>query len=369
MTRREWLAIGGGALLGACGPKKGTGYSGYALVATSGEQSVAVVDLTAFQLKRPIELGAAPTAVVPGPSAAYVLTPATGSVHVISPELKRIRTGRLGDELSEIRLSPDGKRLIAISSKAKELIEADPVSLRVVRRFALAAEPVGIDLAPNGDVAVSTGDHGLVQVVDIGTGQSKVAKMAGRVGALRFRADGGVLLVADLQGQSLTALNPPTLELIAELPLAMRPDNLCFNSDQGQLFVSGDGMDGVAIVFPYGILEVEQTVLAGRDPGVMACSASPSYLFVGSNSGTDVCILNVDTRKMIGLVETGQTPTYIAVTPDSQYALVLDQASGDMAVIHIQAIRTNKWKSGAALFTLLPVGSKPVHAAIVPRVA
>ena len=52
----------------------------------------------------------------------------------------------------------------------------------------------------------------------------------------------------------------------------MQPENLCFNSDQGQLFVTGEGMDGVAIVFPYNTLEVEQTVLAGRDPGVMACS-------------------------------------------------------------------------------------------------
>ena len=47
MTRREWLALGGSALVGSgCGRRKGTGYPGYALVATSGEDSLAVVDLT-----------------------------------------------------------------------------------------------------------------------------------------------------------------------------------------------------------------------------------------------------------------------------------------------------------------------------------
>ncbi len=77
---------------------------------------------------------------------------------------------------------------------------------------------------------------------------------------------------------------------------------------------------------------------------------------------------------MIGIVDVGQQPTYITVTPDSQYALVLDESSGEMAVIHIPAIQSSpdaaynfRAKSGASLFTMIPVGSKPVHAAVVPR--
>ena len=191
--------------------------------------------------------------------------------------------------------------------------------------------------------------------------------MQGEIGVLRFRADGQLLLVPCLYDHSLTAVQVPGLQRVTELPLGMAPENLCFNSDAGQLFVSGDGMDAVAIVFPYDTLEVEQTVLAGRDPGVMACSANPAYLFVASHSGSDVCILNVDSRKVIGIVEVGQKPAYITVTPDSQYALVLDEISGDMAVIHVSAIRANRTKSGAALFTMVQVGAKPIQAAIVPK--
>ncbi len=194
---------------------------------------------------------------------------------------------------------------------------------------------------------------------------------------VRFRADGQLLLVANFHDRSLTALDVPTLRTTVDLPLAMQPDNLCFNSDQGQLFVTGEGMDGVAIVFPYQTIQVEQTVLAGRDPAVMACSGgNPSYLFVGSGTGSDVCIMDVDNRKVIGLVDVGQRPAYIAITPDNQYALVLDEASGDMAVIHIRAMELSedagfgyRHKSGAALFAMVPVGNKPVHAAVVPRLA
>ena len=43
------MALGGVIVAGACGRKKASGYDGYALVATSGERSLAVVDLTAFK--------------------------------------------------------------------------------------------------------------------------------------------------------------------------------------------------------------------------------------------------------------------------------------------------------------------------------
>jgi YVTN family beta-propeller protein len=103
----------------------------------------------------------------------------------------------------------------------------------------------------------------------------------------------------------------------------------------------------------------------------MACSGGPRYLFVANNHGSDVSILNVDDRKVIGVVAVGRKPGFITITPDNQFALVLNEGSGDMAVIHISAIRLDyrnrNSKTGAALFTMLPVGDRPVHAAVVPR--
>jgi WD40 repeat protein len=302
-----------------------------------------------------------------------VLTPQNGSVHLISPSLQLTASRQLSDQLSEIRLTPDAKTLLAIAPGTRELIAAHPDSLRILRRHAVSAPPIALDVASTPYAAVSTGDNATVELFHLHTGQRWHTQMPGPIGTVRFRADGQVLLVANLKDRSLTALNVPSLEVIADLPLAMMPQNLCFKADdQGQLFVSGEGMDGVAIVFPYNTLEVEQTVLAGRDPGVMTCSAEPSYLFVGSHSGSDVLILNVDTRKVIGIVDIGTQPTYMTVTPDSQYALVLDERAGDLAFIRIPAIRNtseaHREKSGASLFTILPVGEKPVHAAVIPRV-
>jgi hypothetical protein len=364
MSRREWLAL---AVLAGCGRKKATGFSGYALVATTGENSVAAVDLTSFRLVNQIELGAPPAAIVPGRNRSFALTPSTGSVHVVDAKLRRISTHKLADELSAIRIAADERKLVAVAAKSRELIVADATSLKVIRRHKLAGEPAALDVAPTPHAAVSTGKQRIVELFQLDTGQRWRAQLPGEIGGVRFRADGELLLVAGVSDRSLAALQAPGLQMLAELPLGMTPENLCFNSNAGQLFVSGDGMDALAIVFPYGTLEVEQTVLAGRDPGVMACSANPEYLFLASRSASNVYIMNVDNRKIIGNVAVGQKPVYIAVTPDSQYALVLDELSGDMAVIRIPAIKANRNKSGAALFTVVPVGSRPIQAAIVPK--
>ena len=375
MTRRSWLTVTGLAVASACGPHRRAGYPGYALVATAGDSAVTAIDLSRFQLAKIIPLSGAPTAIVPSPQGkSCVLTPATGSLHLIDNELNVELSRRLADELSNMQLTPDGSRAFATAAHTRELIEVNASELQVIRRHKLSAAPTAMDISVNGQVAVASGAEGMVEILDLATGQRTRTQLSGAIGQLRFRGDGKLLLVANYHDRSLTVLAVPGLQMVAELPLAMQPENLCFTADQGQLFVSGQGMDAVAIVFPYDMLEVEQTVLAGRDPGAMACSPSPSYLFVASAGGSDVCILDVDTRKVIGIVDVGQNPGCITITPDSRYALILDETSGDLAVIYIPSIRqntvrTNRYKTGGALFTLLPVGNKPVHVAVVPKLA
>jgi YVTN family beta-propeller protein len=128
-------------------------------------------------------------------------------------------------------------------------------------------------------------------------------------------------------------------------------------------------MDAVVIVFPF-TTEIWQTVLAGRAPGAMAVTDSPSFLLVANPETNSVTVLDVDSQKLVALVEVGQRPGQILLTPDQQYALVLNEGSGDMAVIRTYSLRSpqlasrSRFKS-APLFTMIPVGEKPVSAAVV----
>ena len=157
----------------------------------------------------------------------------------------------------------------------------------------------------------------------------------------------------------------PTGKTVVRLPLPLEPRHFCFTPDGGQLFISGDGMDAVVIVYPYQT-EVAETILAGHAPGVMAITdTSPSYLLVANPESSGITVFDVDTRKLVAVVQVGRQPGSILVTPDNQYALVLNEESGDLAVIRIFSLAARYRYKPAPLFTMIPVGEKPVSAAVV----
>ena len=144
--------------------------------------------------------------------------------------------------------------------------------------------------------------------------------------------------------------------LVVNLPLAVRPDHLCFNSDGGQLFVTGEGMDAVVAVYPYYTPQIRETVLAGHGPGAMAASTVAGISFCGEPQVRRREHPRIETCKVLAVTPVGTEPSCIVITPDEQYALVLNQASGDMAVIRIKSVTAAAhWKKGP-LFMLIPVG-------------
>jgi DNA-binding beta-propeller fold protein YncE len=181
---------------------------------------------------------------------------------------------------------------------------------------------------------------------------------------VRFQLDGKQLIAGSRPERSATIFDVSTGKTVVRLPLPLEPRHFCFTPDGGQLFISGDGMDAVVIVYPYQT-EVEETILAGHAPGVMAITdTSPSYLLV-ANPESSVMVFDVDTRRKVALIQVGRQPGCILVTPDKQYALVLNEKSGDMAVIRIFSLAARYRYKPAPLFTMIPVGEKPVSAAVV----
>jgi len=83
-------------------------------------------------------------------------------------------------------------------------------------------------------------------------------------------------------------------------------------------------------------------------------------------------VLDVESGKLVALVTVGSRPRQIILTPNHDYALVLNEKSGDMAVIRIFSLggnqvggaRVKRYKS-APLFTMIQVGERPVSAAVV----
>jgi YVTN family beta-propeller protein len=385
---------GGVSALTSCGGHdRATGFSGYAFIANQEGGAIAAVDLGVFAVARHIRVDGSPTAVLANPRGmrVYALTPENGSIHEIrAGDLTFARKLRVADAALQMRLAPAGDALYVLCRKPKQLVRvalgerrganSDP-ALEVAWTLSLPDDPADFDISPDGNTAaVSSGAGCSLTFVDLaGRRPFAPVRTTGEIGLVRFqpyhgdaaraRSDSERVIAANVTERMISVFDVPRRRLVVNLPLTVRPDHLCFKSDGGQLFVTGEGVDAVVVVYPYYTPQIGETVLAGHSPGAMAASTSPGYLFVANPKSADVSILDIETSKVLMVTPVGAEPSYIAITPDDKYALILNQASGDMAVIRIPNVTSaareeRRWKKGP-LFTLIPVGSKPVSAAVV----
>lgn len=366
ISRRIFLAAGAG--ISACTRKRNSGFGGYAFVANEEGQAIAAVDLSAFAVIRHVRVNGKPTDVVSARSrsltSVYALTPANGTVHEIPTDNLAVRnTLSRGSLAQSMRIH--GRQLLVLYRSPRRLSIIGLDHFRPERDIHLAGDPYDFDIAAGANIAaVSYGREGRLSLIDLESGSTRMIDANTEIGILRFQSDGRALIAADLGRRMLLIYDVESVKLITRLPLAVRPDNLCFNADGGQLFVTGEGMDAVVVVYPYHTPQVAETVLAGRAPGTMAATnTQPAYLFIANPDSGEVSIMNIGTRRMVAVAAVGADPRFIAITPDQQYALVLNRQSGDMGVIRIHANIGNRQKS-AGLLTMIPVGSKPVSAAI-----
>jgi len=364
LSRR--LLLVGAAGLAACGLRKSRGFRGYALVANAGGRTVAAVDLEAFVLARQIGMEAAPGAIVPHPRrpAAYVLIPETGTVCEIDAlKLDVVRKRRLGAPALTMLLSPDKQSLWVLRQRA--LVRLETNHLRIAQVIPLPGAASSFDLGADARAAVTFPADGRLALVrlDTGTVEHLVDTGAGP-SLVRFRGDGKQVL-AGTADHSLTIFDTASGQVVVRLPMPVEPAHACFDTAGGQMFVTGPGMDVVVIVYPFQT-EVGETILAGRAPAGMAVSGSFGYLFVANPQSDSITVLDIDTRKLVAAVAVGQEPRQILITPDNQYALVLNWRSGNMAVIRNAAFTARRYRTNPApLFTMVPVGLQPAAAAVV----
>lgn len=359
LSRRAILAL---PFAAAC--TRGTsGYRGYAFIANEDGSAIAAVDLQALAVVRHIALDAAPAEVAAAwtrPSI-YALTPSNGSIHEIeSDRLTFKRKLAAVSTAVSMRLDPSGRAIYLLASDPRSLVRIALDSLRVEWKLALPEIPVNFDIAMDGKTGAVTLPSG-VRFIDLDARKLGSPICEGDYGAVRFRKDGLSLIAADRGARRLSIFDTGSRQLVTHLPLAVRPDNLCFKPDGGQLFITGDGLDAVVIVYPYHTPEVAETILAGHGPAAMA--ATDTYLFIASPQAGNVSILTINPPQVFGVVSVGSDPGFIAITPEEQYVLVLNRKSGDVAVLRAAEIQPTPHRP-SPLLTMIPVGSRPVSAAV-----
>ncbi len=370
---RRALLLSSAAALG-CGRRKATGFRGLCFVANQASRSIAVVDLTRFRLRKQIPLDAAPAAILADPAQpkVYVLAPEAGTVFEIDAAALRVtRRARAANTAVEMRFAPQGGALWILSRDPAGLVELPLDSLRPRARIA-TPPPDSFDLCETGRAAVACAASRTVSIAALPGGPLHAIACADEPSLVRFRKDGRQLMVASRAARSLAIYDCATGGAVVRLPLPIEPRHFAVNSDGGQVFLTGDGMDAVVVVYPYET-EVGETFLAGHAPAGMAITDTPGYLMIANPEANTVTVLDFENRgKLVAAVQVGQEPGAIVLTParrgQDQYALVLNRKSGDLAVIRVNTLANSdplRRYQPRPVFNLIPIGEGPVSAAVV----
>ena len=358
----------------ACRRSRGTAVDAYAFVAVAGNSTLAVVDLASFSAVRHIPLGAAPVQIVSDPSrrAVYVMGeggPAGLSV-IDAARLEVKRSLWLAEKPQRLRLAPAGDRLYLIDGRAQLFKAFDLEKMVHGRQLRLSAAPVDFEVSADGRWACVSLASGEAAVVDLARWKvTATPRLGGELGPVAVRSDARQAFVANRSPDSVAVLDLAAGRLVTHLPLNTRPEAMRFKPDGGELFVSG-GSTGVVVILSAYRDEIDQPMLAGKEPRDMAITHDNHLLFVANSAANTVSVINIDERRTLASVPVGEEPQRVALTPDDQYALVLNRKSGDLAVIRVAAV-TRPRPGGRGdiqpLFTLIPVGSRPVDLAVQSR--
>jgi YVTN family beta-propeller protein len=356
-------------------------------VANQGGRTVAAVDLEQFRVRRQIPLDAAPTTVLAHPKGqpkVYVLAPDAGVVYEIESGAMAVsRRARAGNQAVAMQMAASGDSLWVLYRDPAALVELPLDSLRPRKRIPLRSLPDNLALtwgeAEEPYAAVGSRQDRTITLAPLGgasrgEGQRTIAAGA-EPSLVSFRKDGKQVLAGSQPDRNLSIFDVATGKTVVRLPLPLGPRYFQSNAD-GWLFITGDGIDAVVIVFPF-TTQVWQTVLAGHAPGAMAVSEVPGnrrYLLVANPDSNSITVLDPDTTKLVGTIGVGQSPCHIKLTggqrPDEQFVLVLNRKSGDMAVIRMLALSEPQLSSkprlkSVSLLTMIPVGEGPVSADVV----
>jgi DNA-binding beta-propeller fold protein YncE len=347
----------------ACNRRPGSGYAGFAYVATAGSPSIVGIDLQAFAVRHRIDLPAQPTDLLAHPD------PATHRIYAVTPHQHALIEIDIARHLRTrtVKLGAEPVTVIAAHGELWTLLRGEPrLAPAGSAGVTLPAQPVAMDISPKAPLACVTLEDSSVVFIDLKARRTLGSvKLDDKLGAVRFRSDGKLALVAGRGRRLLNLIDVDSRRLYTQLPLALCPDHFCVSPDGGQLFITGEGRDAVVVAYPYRS-EIAQTSLTGRHPGEMAVSSSPDYLFVSNPTAGSVTVFDTTSQRVVAVTGVGVEPGPVLVTPDQQFALVLNRTSGDMAVIRIAAITPGRREKTAPLFTMIPVGARPVAALIVP---
>jgi YVTN family beta-propeller protein len=336
---------------------------------TTADGSVTVVDLVKLKAVARIAVGPGLSGMREHPSRPEIFGVSTtgGYVWVLDPRANHF-TGQVTARIAvgplpySLDFSPDGNRVYATASGNNTLVVIDAKSRSVVGRAATGREPVLARVTPDGkNVLVMNRRDGSLGIHDAATlalrGSVSVVSEPEDVAVL---PDSSMAFVLSRSERRISVVDLRRGVLVAHLGLAGKPTDMLLKPDGGELYVISPEAHGLQAINTW-THEVGDYMVLGSTPTRGVLSSDASLLYVSDTAAGRVTPVDIFNRRIVrdpgkGFpVQAGDAPSVLRFDPAENLLLVVNQGSGDLAVIRV---RTN------FLLTMIPVGDHPQELAV-----
>ena len=336
---------------------------------STADGNVTVVDLVKLKAVARIPVGPGLSGMREHPMRPEVfgVSSAGGYVWILDPRANHF-TGQITARIPvgplpyAIDFSPDGSRIYTTASGNDTLLAIDAKSRAIVGRAATGREPVLARVTPDGKTilvvnraAASLGIHDATTLAP--SGSVSVVAQPDDVAVL---PDSSLAFVLSRNERRISVVDLRRGVLVTNLELAGQPTDMLLKPDGGELYVISPEAHGLQAINTW-THEVGDYMVLGSAPTRGALSADASLLYVSDTAAGRVTPVDIFNRRIVrdpgkGFpVPAGDAPAALRFDPDENLLLVVNQGSGDLAVIRV---RTN------FLVTMIPVGDHPQDLAV-----
>jgi YVTN family beta-propeller protein len=198
---------------------------------------------------------------------------------------------------------------------------------------------------------------GEVDVIDTATYQVTNIPTAAGSRRLCISPAGDRVYCANYDGNSVSAIDTATKQLIATIPVGQRPRAIAITPDGREVYTA-DVISGTVSIINTTTLSVIATLPTGQYPWELVITADGTKAFVSNTYSDTVSVINTATHTVTATIPAGHGPFISQIKPDQTKLYVSDTRSTTVTVIDIPSLTVSA--------TVPNVGSQPFDMAFAP---
>lgn len=259
---------------------------------------------------------------------------------------------KAGERVHGVCLDPTGQRLFLTIESDHTLRIVDTAAQTTIGTVKLSGKPNECAVTPNGKfVAVPIRDGDAAEIVDVR--QQKVVKSlpikephnALNTGSNRY------MYVSSMGSGEIDVIDLDKMEFAAHIPAGGRPRPYTVSPDGKTMYVALANLHGFTIVDIPTQKVLQRVEMPSEHPTLrplkfetqdtlthgLALTPDGKELWVSSLLDDCLYIYDVQAKKIVGHVATGEGPNWVVITPDGKYVCVSNTDTDDVSIIDVQA--------------------------------